>query len=50
MSKATGSLCQSLHKMDVSIRANSVFSQYILKLAATSSNILDCVTYVTIRQ
>jgi len=26
-SKATGSLCQPLHKIDVSIRANSVFSQ-----------------------
>jgi len=29
MSKATGSLCEPLHKIDFSIRANSIFSQYM---------------------
>jgi len=64
MSKATGSLCQPLHivytvlpvmanklhhKIDVSIQFDFQ-SVHVLKLGATSSNIPDCVTYVTIRQ
>ena len=35
-SKATGSLYQPLNKIDVSIRANSVFSQYMYRHAAGS--------------
>jgi len=52
MSRATGSLCQPLPKIiDVSIQANSIFSQNIvLKLGATSSNMLDYVTYVKVKQ
>ena len=40
MRKASGSLCQLLHKIDVSIRANLVFSRYgtSTETRATSSN------------